>query len=346
MKFQRMALHMLIRREISLIKIYNFLLNQIFYGLGITKVRGYPSILMIEPTNYCNLRCPLCPTGNNSLTAPRGFMKFEDFKKIIDETGKYLLNITLWNYGEPFLHKDIYKMVSYIRNKRIFVRISTNGHFFNKEDNIKKLIESNVDNLIISLDGASQETFSKYRKGGDFNTVINNICRITKEKKRAQKKNPFIEIQFIVMKHNEHEIEKMKKLAKTLDVDQVKIKTVNIEMDLAKEIKETMKKYLPKSEKLSRYKERKNDFERKKMKKGCKRLWFSSVINWDGSIVPCCYDPNRKHECGNAFKEGFMDVWNNEKYILFRKAVIKSKQTIEMCKKCTGDFMGLDIETD
>jgi MoaA/NifB/PqqE/SkfB family radical SAM enzyme len=80
-------------------------------------VKGYPAILMIEPTNFCNLKCPLCPTGNDSLTAPKGYMDFEDYKKIIDEMGDYLLNVTLWNFGEPFLHKQISDMIDYAKKK-------------------------------------------------------------------------------------------------------------------------------------------------------------------------------------------------------------------------------------
>ncbi len=346
MRFHQILFHMLKKGEITPKKAYYFINNFINYKLNWKTAVGYPSILMVEPTNLCNLKCPLCPTGNGSLTAPRGFMAFEDFKKIIDETGKYLLNLTLWNYGEPFLNKDIYKMIKYAREKNIFVRISTNGHFFQKEENIQSLLESDLDYLIVSLDGASQETFSKYRKNGNFEKVIENIHKISEERKRQNRKSPHIEIQFIIMKHNEHEVQKMKELAKTLNVDRVKLKTVNIEMDLSKDVKETMKEYLPKSENLSRYKKNGNTLKRKGMKQSCKRLWLSSVINWDGSVVPCCYDPNRRHELGNCLELGFKVVWNNQKYANFRTAIMQNKAAIEMCRNCTGNLMDLDVEVD
>src|SRR3989338_2689484 len=80
---------------------------------------GKPYYLLIEPTNLCNLKCPMCPTGNGTMPRPRGFMTFETFKKIIDEMGDYLITVTLMNYGEPFLNQDVYKMISYANKRNI-----------------------------------------------------------------------------------------------------------------------------------------------------------------------------------------------------------------------------------
>ena len=72
---------------------------------------------------------------------------------------------------------------------------------------------------------------------------------------------------------------------------------------------------------------------------------MTSVVNWDGSVSPCCYDPNRVFDLGNMFKEGsFGKIWNNEKYQNLRKTVMKSKQNILMCRECPGKLMGLDVE--
>ena len=200
------------------------------------------------------------------------------------------------------------------------------------------MVNSGLDQFILSLDGASQETFSKYRREGNFDTVIKNLRQLVHEKKAAGKDKPYIELQFITMSHNEHEIPKMKALAKEIGVDKLKIKTVNLEMEVTGE-KEKMKKYLPKDEEHSRYKIDtlvKKDVAQNK----CERLWLSSVINWDGSVVSCCYDPNRKYEFGNCFEEGsFKAVWNNNKYQNFRKAILKNKQSISMCKECFGKLV-------
>lgn len=334
---------MLTGGEVNFTKAWNFLTNCTAMMTKNLTPSGYPSVLQIEPTNYCNLSCPLCPTGNKSLKAPKGFMPFSDFKKIIDECGDYLLNLTLWNYGEPFLNKSIYDMIDYAKSKRIFVRVSTNGHFLNSDENIAHLISSGLDELIVSIDGGSQETFSKYRREGNFDTVVTNLRRLVDKKKSSGKDRPFIELQFIVMAHNEHEIPKMKKLAKEIGVDALKLKTVSLEeVNLGvggPKRKKEMKKYLPKNEEYARY-DAETLTKKEVTKSGCQRLWLSSLINWDGSVVACCYDPHRDFEFGNCLKEGnFKAVWNGKKYQNFRRDVLKNKQFIKMCAECSGKIM-------
>lgn len=341
MKKIQMLSYMLKGREITPKRLYNVAKCYAAMKIGRTKVSGYPSIMMIEPTNFCNLKCVLCPTGNGTLKVPRGSMKFREFKKIIDECGPYLFNLTLWNWGEPFLNKEIYDMIEYAKSKRIFVRVSTNGHLLKDTKNIERVVRSGMDELIFSLDGASKETFMKYRKSGDFDVVMGNLKKLVETKKRLRSRSPFVEIQFIVMHHNEHEIPKIRQLAKEIGVDALKLKTVNLEMEV-KGKKEENAKYLPKDEKYSRYSK---DLKKKVVGPGCTRLWMSSVINWDGSVSPCCYDPNRAFDFGNVFKEGgFMKVWNSPKYQAFRKALREKKGNIPMCRECSGKLMGLDVE--
>ncbi|MBU0953709.1 MAG: radical SAM protein [Nanoarchaeota archaeon] len=344
MKKSQIAKQLILGREITPKRMVNFLRNHIALKQKKTTLPGYPSIMMIEPTNLCNLQCPLCPTGSGAITAPRGFMKFENFKKIIDECGNYLLNVTLWNWGEPFMNKDIFNMIEYAKAKKIFVRVSTNGHLLRDTENIERLVRSGLDELIFSLDGASEETFLKYRKTGDFNNVRKNLQTLVETKKRLKSRTPFVELQFIVMSHNEHEIPKIRQIVKEVGIDHLKIKTVSLEGANALGFggdKEKIKVYIPKDEKYSRYKE---GMIRKQIKDGCVRLWHTSVVNWDGSISPCCNDPNRNFVFGNVFEEGFKKAWNSTKYVNFRKAMLTNKTAIPMCKNCSGDLMGLDVE--
>jgi len=122
---------------------------------------------MIEPTNYCNLKCPLCPTGAGLIRREKAAMSFEDFKKILDNLGNQIIHLRLWNWGEPLLNKELPKMIKYAKSKNIYVNTSTNSSFLNKE-NVRELTNSGLDHLIVSLDGASEETYSLYRKNGNF----------------------------------------------------------------------------------------------------------------------------------------------------------------------------------
>ncbi len=340
MKASKMLLYMIREREITGKRALNFFINYLAFVAKRPKAIGPPSILMIEPTNICNLACPICPTGAGTLGTPKGLMAFDEFKRIIDECGSYLLSITLWNWGEPFLNKDLLRMIEYAKAKRIFIRISTNGNWPTNPEKITRLVRSGLDELIFSVDGATAESYAKYRINGNFNTVINNMKAVVEEKRRLGRRTPYVELQFIVMSHNEHEIAKIKDMAKEIGVDHLKLKTVNLEMDY-KGQKEVTKGFAPKDKEFSRYTE---ELARKGViKNECMRLYLSSVINWDGSVVPCCYDSHRDFEFGNVHAGGFMKVWNNEKYVNMRKAMVHHKQNIPMCKDCPGKLMGLEV---
>ncbi|GBD03183.1 Coenzyme PQQ synthesis protein E [bacterium HR19] len=282
------------------------------------RVNYYPTRIYVDPTNICNLKCPLCPTGRKEFGRKPGYMKFDDFKKLIDEIGKYLFQVDFYFWGEPLLNKEIFKMVNYAHQNKIRTRISTN---FNFDIEPEKIVESGLDELIVSLDGASDKTYSKYRVGGSFEKVISNIRKLQECKGKMGRANPRITWQFLVFAHNEHEIDKAKKMAKELGV---RLRILPIRAGLGYDIildhKENRFKSWS-SKKISRYKE---NGERKFKIKSCLFLWFQSFVNWDGSISPCCAAFYQKDDFGNAFQNGFMSVWNGEKY-RFARYIVKNK---------------------
>lgn len=344
MKKNQIIANLIKGRKISPKKLLNLARAYFYYCINNPKPNCYPSILMVEPTNFCNLHCPLCPTGNNSLKRTKGYMPLNSFKKIIDQLGDYLINLTLWNFGEPMLNKDIFDMLDYAKQKKIFIRMSTNGHFLNPENN-KRMIESRLDDLIISLDGASQETLQKYRAGSNFEMIINGIKSLVEEKKIRKSSLPFIEIQFIAMKHNEHEVKNMEQIARNIGVNKLTLKTANLEMDRTKPRAEKMEEFLPIGDDYSRYQKRGRGLEIKKIiRNKCIRLWLTSVVNWNGDVTPCCYDPEGLFTFGNIFREPFKEIWLNDKYIKFRETILKNKNNIKMCANCPGTLLGLTID--
>lgn len=346
MKKTQILMHLIREREISFKKLFNLLRGYFYYLTKNTKPNSYPAILMVEPTNFCNLNCPLCPVGNKSLKRKKGVMPLDGFKKIIDELADYLLNLTLWNYGEPMLHKNIYEMIEYAKKKKMFIRLSTNGHFFNDKERVKRLVLSRLDDLIIALDGASQETLSKYRVGADFKTIIDGIKSVVEEKKKLKSRLPFIELQFILMKHNEHEVDKIKRIAQDIGVNKLTLKTVGLEIiEIPKNELEKMKQFLPTKKEYGRYKRSEKELRRKMpIGQNCIRLWLSSVINWNGDVVPCCYDPEGLFAFGNTEEKHFKEIWVDEKYIRFRETILKNKKSIKMCANCPGTFLGLTLD--
>ncbi len=292
---------------------------------------GYPVSISFEPTTSCNLRCPECPSGLRAFTRPTGMLEEDFFTKTINEIHKELLYLIFYFQGEPYLNTDFLKMVRHAANHKIYTATSTNAHYLTDE-NAKKTVESGLDRLIISIDGTTQETYKQYRVGGNLEKVIAGAKNIVKWKKELKSKTPFIIFQFLVVKHNEHQIEEVKQLAKEVGVDQVRFKTAQV-YDYIND----PNNLIPVNEKYSRYKKNKDGtFKAKnKMANHCWKLQHANVITWDGLVVPCCFDKDAQHRLGNLKNESFKEIWHNNNYKQFRSELMKSRKNIDICANCS-----------
>jgi MoaA/NifB/PqqE/SkfB family radical SAM enzyme len=305
-------------RKHSFKRIGNFVLAILQWKLlKNSKLMSYPIKMTICPGNICNLKCALCPTGKDTPGRKKGMMGFELFKKVIDECGPYIYKLDLYNWGEPFLNKDIFKMIKYAKTYRTKVEISSNLNVFSDEM-CKELLDSGLDVLTVSLDGASQKSVSAYQKGGNFEQVIANIKNIVNKKKELNTKYPLINWRFLVNKYNEHEIGKARELAKELDIDNIEINKFRCDMGTeilmdSKSQVENVKNWLPKNEALSMYDYSKGS-KKVALKNDCNWLWTQSAINWDGSVSPCCAIWHQKFDFGKVNGTSFFEIWNNEKY--------------------------------
>ncbi len=289
---------------------------------------GIPWSISIEPTNYCNLKCPQCPVGLNWLKRPRGFIDYKLYKEIIDTLSPYLINLFLYFQGEPFLHQRIIDMIHYAHNKKIFTALSTNGHFLT-ENIAKKIVMSGLDKIIIPVDGIDQDTYSKYRKNGNLYKVLEGVKNLVVARHNTKTKLPFIELQFLALKTNEKQIKDFKLLAKELNVDDYTIKTAQI-IDF-----QTANLFIPTNLKLSRYYQKNNKwYLKKKLKNRCARLWNSAVITWNGIIVPCCYDKDAKYSLGNWSRAEVNQIFNNINFKKFAKQILTNRSSIDICSNC------------
>ena len=149
------------------------------------KLKNLPFLAQIEPANNCDLKCSLCIVGQKQLKRTKGNMSFVNFKSIIDQIEPAIFYLALYNLGEPFLNPDIFKMISYAKSKNIFIRLSTHGDFKNSET-IKNIIESGLDELLISLDCATPSSYLSYKKSDNFRKVINNIELLVSGRKKTK----------------------------------------------------------------------------------------------------------------------------------------------------------------
>lgn len=171
-----------------------------------------PATGMIEPTNVCNLECPTCPTGTGRIS-PKPPMSLERFDAVVKALVPRLVTLALWNFGEPLLHRDLPAIIARAKAAGVrVVKVSSNAHFLNGERG-RKLLASGLDVLILCVDGASEETYQVFRKGGSFRRVADQIAWICAEKKRRGLRRPDIHLQFIAMRHNEHELDEIRRLA-------------------------------------------------------------------------------------------------------------------------------------
>ena len=291
---------------------------------------GVPISITFEPTTSCNLRCPECPSGKREFTRPTGMLQNDFFKSTIDELYKEISYLIFYFQGEPFLNPKFLDMVNYASLKNIYTATSTNAHYLN-DAVAKKTVESGLSRLIISIDGTTQETYEQYRIGGDLKKVIEGAENVVKWKKELRSKTPHIIFQFLVVKPNEHQIKDVEVLAKKIGVDEVRFKTAQM-YDYV-----NGNKLIPTIEKYSRYKKQTDGTYtiKNEMLNHCWRLWHSTVITWDGLVVPCCFDKDAQHQLGNLKTESFKKMWQGNKYQNFRSAVLRSRSEIDICKNCT-----------
>ena len=298
---------------------------------GNASISGMPVSLGIELTNNCNLNCPECTSGSGALTRKRGYMEMDLFEKIINETGSYLYNINLYFQGESMLHPQLFSFLGKITH--IHTVLSTNGHFLSWE-NSEELVKSGLNQLIVSLDGMDQDTYSEYRKKGNIDTVRRGIKNVADAKKKFRSQIE-LEIQFLVNRFNEKQIPEIIRYASELKVS-LKLKSMQIIN------KENIIHWLPLEAKYGRYRQKDRDYEIKSpLHNKCMRLWFNPVVTWDGKVLPCCFDKDAEHVMGDLNLESFREIWNGPKYKIFRERVLSGRRMIEICRNCTSGLKGV-----
>jgi radical SAM protein with 4Fe4S-binding SPASM domain len=291
---------------------------------------GKPMAISIEPTTACNLRCPECPSGLRAFSRPVGSMGLGYYVQMIETLQQALCYLNLYFQGEPFLNRDLFKMISYAHKKGIFTATSTNGHYLDDQQ-ARETVLSGLDKLIISVDGSDQETYEKYRIGGDLDKVLEGIKNVISWKHKLKKRTPLVLLQFIIFKSNQHQISEIKKIASEIRVDHLVFKTAQI-YDYSSKIH-----LIPDNPSWSRYLIQPDGTYsiNNKQADHCWRMWSSGVITWDGSIVPCCFDKDASHQMGQLGELNFNQIWNGEKYNRFRRQVLLARRELDICANCS-----------
>lgn len=308
--FQNMFPHLTFR------KISNLLLNVIELKLKIISPRSLPPYIKIEATPLCQLRCPGCTLSKKQFQSSMQ-ITLEQFKRIVDDLSPTLLGISLSDNGEPLLHTDIVSLIEYAHSKNIAVSFPTNLSVNLNETSIERLVKSGLDSIFVSLDGATKETYNKYRVGGNFSLVLQNVRSLSEAKQRFGLRRPRIIWKFIIFDHNKHEVDIVRQKYRELGFDDYEF--VPDIRDLSEESRKRYKASL------------------RKKARGCFWLWHTMIIEWDGKVFPCCMKYN--FDIGNAIEKGSKEIWRSEEYKLLRQGFSSKNNRSTMhpfCRKCLG----------
>ena len=308
----------------------NHLLSTVSMVRKAPVILGRPVNITIEPTNLCNLRCPVCETGAGTLGRADGHMSFDHFKTIVDKVAPHTNTLMFYFMGEPFLNKQAYSMISYAKGLGIpYITTSTNGDAINPE----KLVTCGLDEISFQIGGMTQATHEVYRINSNIDRVTENLRETIRLKKALNSKIRIL-VGFILMKHNEHELEEFHRFVKEIGADDANV------IDACVRTMEQGHAYLP-SDTTNWY------YDVEAFRRGilrpkhvpaneCPWIYYSMAIHVNGDVVPCCRDTTGKVIVGNLLKQDLDAVWNGEPFQAFRKKLHSDQAGISICKLCSG----------
>ena len=322
---------------------------------GIVRVRHLPTFVSVEPANFCQLRCPECPVGMRGERreakgekgtpllggAGGGLLTMETFHRILDQVQATAHTMQFYFQGEPLLNKQLPEMIAAAHKAGLYTIVSTNAQLLNQEM-ADVLVQSGLNQIIVSIDGFSEESYQAYRIGGSLQKALNALQYLANAK-RIHKSRIRIELQTLRLKTNEHEWEWIKKNYKKLGATHLVFKTAQLYNF------EHGHPLMPTDERYSRYRKTADGtYVHKKSShlsplalsphrliasRPCLRLWSGCVITTSGDVLPCCYDKDHRHTLGNITTHSLPEIFHSSKANTLRKHILKGNLP-EMCKNC------------
>jgi len=311
-------------------RLWNLALAEAEFRLRRPRVWSKPSVLVVDPTNVCNLRCPLCPTGLMQHGRRPGMITWEMYTKVIDAAAPWALKVNLFNWGEPLLHTHLFEMIRYARDKNLGTSLSSNLSIELTDERIDALVRSGLEYLCLSIDGVTQDVYSTYRRRGDLETVLNNVRRIAKRRRELGSSTPVLEWQFIPMRHNEHQIDWARQLAAEIGVDKFRCIPVGLPFD-APDAEALAEHWFPVSGR-----DGVEMSSNEQASTACYFLYRYLVVNPDGRVSPCCVVSGERNDFGDLREEDLASLWNNAMFrsgrALYRAG--GSPQRATVCERC------------
>ena len=212
--------------EALTLKILNLLLARYHFEARSTFVLSHPFGLVIDPSNVCRLECPGCVHSGRSKELqlfdwPKGMLQEDHLSGLLKRYGPYAIGVNFYNYGEPLLNLNTPKLIRLAKAQLAGTAISTSLSV--QRFDAEAYVESGLDYMGLSIDGATQPVYQRFRRRGDLELVLGNIRKLVNAKRMLGKRTPLLCWNFLAFEHNAHEVPLALRLARKLGVDQFRI---------------------------------------------------------------------------------------------------------------------------
>ena len=321
----------IINKKITLKKIWNAIICNISFIFKREKSGKAPIIASVDLWNECNENCVFCrghdgkiydlnPEKKDSYI-PKIKLDIKHFNHVVDAYSEHLLMIIPYVNGEPLMYKDIYDAIRYSNQKRLLTLIASNGILLNI-NNSEKLIDAGLDFIKVHISGFTNPIHQIQHRKGDVNLILKNLKNFN-EIKIKKKSNILIMLDYILYKHNEHELEDAEKFAK--------------DNNLLFNIRPGNPKFMEDTEEV----QRKTEFDKRTP---CDWPWKGITIDCNRNINPCCeYSvfSNRSPYGKIEDNTNLYNLWNDKEVINFRNEHSNNgRVNIDVCKNCDRKGIG------
>jgi len=309
-------------------------LNLLRYGLNLIYRRtcawSWPIHMQVELTNYCNLKCPVCPTGSKALERPPVPIDVVLFERLLNEVGPRLLTLALYAWGEPLLHPDLSALLKIARGYNFATFLSTNGQNLDRDQVVDALITYPPTYLIVAIDGLTDATNSHFRVGARLDPVLKGVRRLAELKRATRSSLPILHMRFLIMKHNQHEHSSVKEFAERNGFDFLSIRTLS-PIDSPQV---SYGDYLPRTAQFRAFqyegglKIRLRDFV-------CMHAFSYPTVFSNGDVVSCEQDFNAQQPYGTISSHlSFEEIWFSKTASRVRKTIRDAPSKYSFCVNC------------
>jgi MoaA/NifB/PqqE/SkfB family radical SAM enzyme len=208
------------------LKILNICLAKFHFQARSTTLLSRPYGLVVDPSDMCQLACPGCVHSERSELLQifdwhKGTLPEDRFAALLKRYGPYAIGVYFCNYGEPLLNLHTPRLIRLAKTYLMGTALSTSLSV--RRFDPDAYVESGLDFMVLSIDGATQPVYQRFRRNGKLDLVLDNVARLVEAKRKLRKRTPVLSWNFLAFEHNVHEIPLASRMARTLGVDQFRV---------------------------------------------------------------------------------------------------------------------------